>query len=243
MKSVMSSLLVVISSFTLVFLWFVFTDKNIVAGHLWLLFSTFLVVLWLAFGVTYYKLLAWQQDVETLDVLKAMVKYGSSWEELVNVIWPSYFETTLETDHQNQDIRRAAIPDFSITPQQAIDATGREQYVLDDIVQNMPKGVEGGAIVVFFNVGSKQSFEQIKSEFSKRQLIPCDPYTLCTINANDLSFADDYPNVTLFQDVDGRWCYISFGYANRERYVDVGYVGVPFNKWCWFAGLRRKSLT
>jgi len=108
------------------------------------------------------------------------------------------------------------------TPQEAIGATGRKQYVDASVVSAMPKGNGDTAEVVFFNVG------------------PVDPYSLAAVNEADPAFADEHPNATHWKDFNGKWCYAAFyRWPDGGRHVSVRRRAGGWRDGWWFAGLRK----
>lgn len=135
-------------------------------------------------------------------------------------------------------IVRLVRPDRSRTPQAALDATGRKQYIINSVVASMPKGTGDEAKVVFFKLGRWISDDDLEKEYESRGLKPADPYSLAAVNEADQVFADEHPNATHWKDADGNWCYAAFGLWCGERYVSVDRRGGRgwLDDW-WFAGL------
>ena len=126
----------------------------------------------------------------------------------------------------------------SLTPQEALTATGRKQYVDDEVVATMPRGEGNEGETVFFKLDRWVSDDELKKEYELRGLIPEVPYTLAAINAADPAFADNHPSVTHWRDAGGRWCYVAFRRWHDERRVYVRrYDGQWHDSW-WFAGRR-----
>lgn len=145
----------------------------------------------------------------------------------------------------NLIVRRVKV-DYTKTPQQMLDATGRRQYVDSDVVKAMPKG-EGDEGDVFFFKPRPGSYDRnglisddnLEKEFEFHGLKPCDPYKLSQVNADDQAFADERPNATHWQDENGNWCYAAFSRWLGGRKVDVYRFDIDwYGRW-WFAGLRK----
>lgn len=157
---------------------------------------------------------------------------------LLKALCPPRTETREEKE--DADIVIRVTPDFTLSSKQALDATGRAQYADDDVIDIMPKATEEGEKeVVFFKVGVYQSDEQLEQAYAKRQLIPCDPHTLCKVNENDPAFADSHPNGTHWKDDDGKWYYAAFLQWGDERGVRVDRRVSDWIDGWWFAGLRK----
>ena len=125
------------------------------------------------------------------------------------------------------------------SPQEAIDATGRSKYLTDSVVASMPQGMGDEAEVFFFKLGRYISDADLDKEYELRGLKPADPYTLAAVNEADPAFADDHPNSTHWEDVDGKWCYAAFDRLDDERGVDVDRSGGEWGGAWWFAGCRK----
>lgn len=126
------------------------------------------------------------------------------------------------------------------TPNEALNATGRNKYVAEDVVQAMPRGAGEKAEVVFFKVGRDISDDDLEKEYALRGLVPADAYSLAAVNENDSVFADDRPNATHWKDANGKWCYAAFNRWRDERDVDVHRDDVrDWRDFWWFAGLRK----
>lgn len=140
----------------------------------------------------------------------------------------------------NLIIRIVEKVDRTRSPQEALDATGRKQYIDTDVVKSLPRGTGDGAEVVFFKIGESVSDDNLEKEYERRGLIPADPYSLAAVNEVDPAFADTHPNGTHWKDAKDNWCFAAFDqwnddnrnvYVNRDHYVWYAH-------W-WFAGLRK----
>ncbi|KKP93056.1 MAG: hypothetical protein UR98_C0011G0013 [Parcubacteria group bacterium GW2011_GWA1_36_12] len=131
------------------------------------------------------------------------------------------------------------------TPQEAIKATGRAQYVSDEVVAAMPRGKGETAETVFFKLdlserGGYINDADLDKEYELRGLVPEDPYSLSAQNEADPAFADDHPNATHWKDSSGKWCYIAFDrWRVGGRCVCVGRYGCGWRGYWWFAGSRK----
>lgn len=126
-------------------------------------------------------------------------------------------------------------------PHKALKATGRRQYITEDVVVAMPRGEGEEAEVCFFKLGRYVSDDKLAEEYELRGLNPADPYSLAAVNEDDPTFADEHPNSTHWKDADGKWCYAAFNRWHAERNVNV-HVHRRDHDWddaWWFAGLRK----
>lgn len=95
-------------------------------------------------------------------------------------------------------IVRCAKADRSRTPEQAFAATGREQYVDNDVVATMPRGKGANVETVFFKLppsetGGYISDDDLEKEFKFQNLKPEHPDSLAAINEADPAFATSIP--------------------------------------------------
>jgi hypothetical protein len=134
--------------------------------------------------------------------------------------------------------------DNTRTPQATLDATGRRQYVGQNVVKTMPKGKGGKTEVVFFKPRPEAykngviSDDNLEKEFEFVGLSPADPYSLAQVNTDDPAFADTHPNGTHWKNA-GKWCFATFGRWRVERGVGVDRNDDGWNDNWWFAGVRK----
>jgi hypothetical protein len=143
------------------------------------------------------------------------------------------------TDAVSNTISRCVTVDRSLSPEQALVATGRKQYVNDTVVKTMPNGEGDEMDVFFFNLGRWISDDNLEKEYAARGLVPCDPYTLAKVNQDDPAFADQHPNGTHWKDGDDKWCFAAFLRWNDGRSVGVDRHGIAWSGRWWFAGVRK----
>lgn len=136
-------------------------------------------------------------------------------------------------------IVRRVKADRSKTPRQMLDATGRRQYVDNDVVVSMPCGEGEETEVYFFFPGRFVSNEELEMEYDLRGLKPADPYSQSAVNKADPAFADDHPNVTHWKDRNGKLCFAAFGRWGGGRFVYVNRYDVDWRVCWWSAGLRK----
>lgn len=132
--------------------------------------------------------------------------------------------------------------DRKLTPQQALDATGRKQDVNGDVVANMPgrgNGIEK-LDICFFLLSRSASDEEVEDACKLHDLKGlADPYAVAQANTDDHSFADTHPNTTHWKDANGKWCYAAFSRWDGERSVFVDRSTDDWSGLWWFAGLRK----
>ena len=149
----------------------------------------------------------------------------------------SVFRTLVEAI--SKTIVRFAKVDRSRTMKQSIDATGRVQYVNDDVLATMPLG-QGDAEAIFVKLGYNVDCDKLDEELGKLgfELI-IDPQGLAAINEADQAFADEHPNGIQWKDTNGNYCYAVFNRWDDKRRVNVNqYDYYWYDRW-WFP-CRRK---
>ena len=138
----------------------------------------------------------------------------------------------------NMIVRRVTV-NRNRTPQDMLDATGRNQYTDKGVVKAMPRGTGDEIEVVFFKVGRYLSDADLEKEYDLRGLKPTDPFSLCAVNEADPAFADEHPNGTHWQDVNGKWCYATFNRWYDDRVVNVYRNDNVWNDYWFFGGVRK----
>ncbi len=116
---------------------------------------------------------------------------------------------------QSEIIIRRVRVDRSRSPREAIDATGRNKHVNDDVVATMPKG-EGDEVDVHF-IPTKRlvPVKEVPAFLAQYGLVP-DPRAQAAANEADPSFADEHPNGSQW----GNDCCLAFGRWGDGRDVD-----------------------
>lgn len=132
------------------------------------------------------------------------------------------------------------------TPQEALSATRRKQYVSEDVVAIMPKGDGDKAEVVFFKPEPWEytkpgwmSDDDLEKVFDRRSLKSADPISVAAANEADEAFADEHPNATHWKDSGGEWCFAAFSLWSGDRDVLVSRGGHGWDGHWWFAGVRK----
>ncbi len=146
-------------------------------------------------------------------------------------------------------VRQVEKVNRSRSGKEMLDATGRTQYVNDEVVAAMPRGEGDGAEVIVFMPEPEEydhdgwiSDEALDRAYEKRGLMAADPYSLGAVNEADPAFADDKPHGTHWKDAQGKWCYAAFYRWNGKRSVSVDRSGGAWGAGWVFAGVRKVSL-
>jgi hypothetical protein len=148
----------------------------------------------------------------------------------------------LLVDRVRSDSANTAVHAFTCnrtcTPQEAIDATGRTQYVDEKSVASMPmEGLEKGEMT-FFKLGRNVSDMDLAKEYEARGLKP-DPYAQAAVNEADPAFADDHFNGTHWKRADGGYNFLTFYRWSDQRVVGCDRRGDEWLDDWWFGGVRK----
>ena len=141
-------------------------------------------------------------------------------------------------------VRKVFVPARSFPD--ALEATGRKQYVTNEVataVLSETEGVEREVIFAkipasWYNNGyiTCKRFD----EFMDSIEIEPDPHGVAAVNESDPDFADEHPHGTQWKDAGGNYCCAAFSRWDDERRVFVGRDDSGWNDGWWVAG-RRKS--
>lgn len=119
----------------------------------------------------------------------------------------------------NMIVRRVKV-DRTRTPQQALDATGRKQYIDRAVVNAMPRGEGEEVDVFFFDLDYGPTVEELDREYNLRGL-KADPIAQMRVNVDDPAFADQRPNGCQWGLKSGVASFATFDCWFGERYVFV----------------------
>ena len=141
------------------------------------------------------------------------------------------------TDSSNTAVR-AFTCNRTRTPQEAIDATARAQYVDKEGLATMPmEGSEKGEMT-FFKLGHGVSDTDLAKEYEARGLEP-DPCAQASVNEDDPAFADEHPNGTHWKRADGGSNFLTFYRWSGERVVGCDRRGAEWFDDFWFGGVKK----
>lgn len=157
-------------------------------------------------------------------------------EDLLGLISGTHEIKKVDTPHKK--IKRTVIVDRKLSAQQALDATGLNQYTNKDVVASMPNCNDKGLDIDFINFGEYVKASELKSRLAFLGYKLVDPFALAKLNQDDPTFADQYPNGTQWEDSNGKLCYAVFNRVVVERYVGVGQNDVGWYGGWWFACIR-----
>ncbi len=113
-----------------------------------------------------------------------------------------------------------------------------------DVIAYVPIGEGAQVEAVFFKIVITESINKaaVMKEYDFRKLSPLDPYALCAVNASDKTFAELYPNTTLWQSWrKSEWHCIVFRRDIRCRFASLS-DSVNYGTWSnglWFGGVRQ----
>jgi hypothetical protein len=129
--------------------------------------------------------------------------------------------------------------DRSLTPAQAIEATGRVRgYVDEQVLTDIPTEGRDEDDQVVFELGYDPTVDELDREYEDRGLCP-DPMGTTKLMADDPAFADERSLVVQWRDSKGRACYAIFGRWPGERLVGVNRSDYGWSRSSRFAGVRK----
>lgn len=131
--------------------------------------------------------------------------------------------------------------------QKAIHDTGRVPTIDYKVVCTMPTVVDELVELVYFRPDPSMfqngmlPAASLALEYKKRGLVP-DPRAQIDDNLAQPTFADDKPNVCLWQDEYGNYFFVVFNQAYGRRRVVVGRNDSNWDCHWWIAGVRKESV-
>lgn len=127
------------------------------------------------------------------------------------------------------------------TRQQAVDATGRVQYVNSDVLAEMPDGEGEEVDVCFFPLQHYTNVKDTQKAIEEHGLKP-DPRAVAKVNEDDTSFADSHPNFTQWLDSKRRHCYLTCSrWRGGGRFVSVDRCEYDWYGIWWVGGVPASS--
>ena len=105
--------------------------------------------------------------------------------------------------------------DRTRTLQEVIDATGRKQYVNNDVLVTMPEGKGDKVDVYFVPIKRYLPTKEVPAFLAQHGLVP-DPRAQAAVNEANPAFADEHPNGSQWGDN----CCLAFDRWDDERGVD-----------------------
>ncbi|MFH0852987.1 MAG: hypothetical protein V1853_01100 [bacterium] len=127
------------------------------------------------------------------------------------------------------------------TSEQVIGATRRHGHVSRAALKTMPREGNQEEDIFFFKMPSVHDVgtDEVIDAYDRHGLEP-DPVGVAKVNEDNPFFADGYPNVCLWQDSQGRWCYVLFCSQHSEFILDVDFYNGTWSGWRWWFGGRHK---
>lgn len=153
-------------------------------------------------------------------------------------------------DRQEISAALLALPEIKITmtttsttsPLQALKATGRNQYVNEEVAATIPPEI--GEELVLFNIGKIVSRDDLEKEYEAWGLTPASALDLCSFDRNHRETLDEKEYVaTIWKDDEGRRCYAAFSRWRDGRRVRVDRDSSDWYGAWWFAGCRKSLST
>lgn len=135
----------------------------------------------------------------------------------------------------NRLIVRHTIIDLSISSKQALIRKGRVIYTTNPLeIASMISGNRTAEKVIFLPGDSWESDNERDTWLGSMNLKFCDPHTLAKVNEDDPAFADDFPNMTYWEDGDHKY-QITFCNWEGERQVGIFSSCSISSEGCWIA--------
>lgn len=144
-----------------------------------------------------------------------------------------------KVDQVSKIVRRTVAVDRSLSPQAAISATDRRQYVTDNVLASMPTGTADTVPIEFIQLPKWMDDAAADALLAEQGLVAVDPFALAALNAVEKDFARRHPCFTHWQDANGKWCCAAFGDWRVERGVYVDRRNGGWGGDWWVAGVRK----
>lgn len=129
--------------------------------------------------------------------------------------------------------------DRTRTPKEAINATGRVKWYIDEqALADMPTEGKEQDDVVVFELDYDPTVDELDREYEARGL-RTDPLALAQLMVDDPAFADKRPVAVQWRDKQGRACYADFSRWCGKRGVRVDRSGRWWNRHYRFAGVSK----
>lgn len=178
--------------------------------------------------------------------------WGSDWREKLKLFLaskPTWNDEQVVTENPFSNdgklpkgaiVRRVCV-NRKRTLQEALDTTGRHQYVKPDILATAPTGTSEDVELIFIPLGRSMSDKEV-DEFIPAGYRLADPWELAAVNEEDPAFAGQHFNFTHWKDANKKWCWAAFyGWSDEERSVRVDRDDNGWNDRWWVAVVRKVS--
>lgn len=142
----------------------------------------------------------------------------------------------VRSNMQNAIVRMVRNIRRNRTPQEVIDATGRNKYVTDSVVATMPVGQGPEEVeLTYRRLGRYMTAEELDNFMIG---FKADPQAQAADNEADPEFADKHPNISQWDRDDKISSYLAFYRWRVWRRVDCGRSGSRFGGDWWVCGVR-----
>jgi hypothetical protein len=148
-----------------------------------------------------------------------------------------------EVDAVSEFIYRTVHVDRTLSPEAAVAATRRIQYVNTNVVASMPAGVGDTVNIIWVPFKKGASNKEVVKKLAEYEMILADPFALLAHNALEPDFAVKQPNLTLWQDADGNWCHATCHDSIAKRIVQVNRDYDDWKEDWWVAAVRKSALS
>ena len=172
------------------------------------------------------------QTTTSGQVDKAVARYRALLEKHAGNFTASAVQTVLEqselageqfavfrrrVEEVQKFVHRSVAVDRTLTPEAAIAATGRKQYVNAAVVAAIPQGIGDIANIMFIPLEEWLNDESVDKKLDALGYVAADSFVLAAHNENEPDFAKKHPCFTHWQNAAGEWCYAAFHDWNDEQ--------------------------
>lgn len=125
-------------------------------------------------------------------------------------------------------------PDESIPLGTASNRTDQARQLTETVVYAPPSE---GDVFRFIFTEDDQTDDDIMRKFASQNLRPATPFEVCRINQGNGEFTWKYPNVAIWKNDDGAWCFLACFMHLGKLYVKVKDHTTPWRKGFWIVGV------
>lgn len=166
------------------------------------------------------------------EVMQAFIEHRDPWAKSTPAVNDKFKEMIAAG---TMIVHRGVVVNRNRTPQEAIAATGRKQYVDDKAVASMPRG-QGEVVDLYYVKANRFLSDDNLEKWMEELGLTFDPRAQAADNEANPTFADDYPNGAQWKNSKGEWCFSAFNRWDDERLVDIYRHGFGWNGSWWFPG-------
>lgn len=145
-------------------------------------------------------------------------------------------------DKHIQSLREPVVRRVTVNPtwepQALLEASRRIVTGNDHVIEQMPRYGAIGEDVIFFPLFRFVDEDEAVQSYESRNLRPAHPFWVIDANKQDRTLADEHPNITLWKNPRGHWCFMEFSRtSDGDRTVVVDHCRGKFGAPLWYAGV------